>query len=1328
MASGSVDDVDLIDLESGVCGLNRASVPDATPEEQEHLLDVCPPKLEQKLSLTRRQNEEARRKIAESIGNDHQNVLVTLGHDQVVPQRKRIDVVSNDTIKRVRDITRNLAPVIGIGSPSLDRVDYPAAAEKSSPSKSPIKSRAGSIEESFEAREINDAFEFLSEHDDSAEIAAASSSSPPQQASASAFSYPLEPTCYIIEDREKYWSPGLDNEAFEISPTSRKQQQQEQQQQPTMRRNSSAFDLSDRLLAMGGQSVKRLRSLTYSAIGGDIADERRRKKFKGMMYRNSWNGSGGGGSGSSQGASRDLVSKRKKKNGVTKSSRKHLRRRSVGKLSGLSGSNPSGSSSSAACTGSSDSSYSSCSEVDWSWVEEVDCECNAGNDIGNIGIHQRSQDDEERQHQQQRVDEEEEKLVQVKGAKEEALEGSGVTTRQEEDSSSSSSCGLHRASPRTPTSKRMRESSCSSRSSGGITPPPPQPQPPTGRSSDSSNSSSNSGGSVAMSIAASSVQAKSADPSRVTTATNRSRLVASAGTLVHNNNNHHHNRHQRRRSSSNNNANDENNSSAVLDFTSSQDPEAIRLHNRNESSGGGTLPWLRASMRRLRQLRIPGTGSAASNNSSNNGNAAVNAIDSNGPNSLPDIALIAPEILAAQTNDTTGGLLRPSSAPAPNRSMESVLSSPTIDTSSTTTLAATSQAINAVSAVIGASSSPRRGRRSNAAAAAAAASVRCQASTGASASSSSNNNGTQTRVSLAESTSTCASSAGTTTISSGSRSSVSSAQVSPQRQSQQQQNPQRDQQQQQQQAGSPHRMGSTRRTCDRPGRDAERDDERGENEDEEENPLGKWPHALSPVFAYLGCTLGLFNISRFAILSTQFGLNFLLQFLLLSFVIGIPLFTLQVCLGQRLAAGAVDMWKISPLFQGVGIALLLAQAFIGIYSIVGVSWMFVYFRDSFITKQDRYRWAEPYPLYRDDIRPTTSGSISNPNTSSFNIRFTDPAVSYNLLETVPDYFNGVVLQRHHLNEPDPGVVTLKFQVAFNLAVVWMIVFVSLSKGLRSYGKVVYVFTLVPVFGTLVLCTKMLGLLPTNASVSLFFPSTVWQEFFTNGRSWVAAMSEVFLTWGLLGSAAMQIAAHHKHKTLYRDTSLVIIVTFLVLLLASFLANTCSNILKYHGYVYTSSSFERISVYSFMKPYNQIFTSDYNTPERLMPHASFLVGERVTKPNADLNYESGYQVLRLATELVPATLAALGAEQVSPFWAVLFYFILILFGIAQQLAIWHCVITGIMAINTKMMKLWETTITFFSCACAYILGLPMATEVRFHCLLQFEKFTNYEENN
>jgi hypothetical protein len=56
-------------------------------------------------------------------------------------------------------------------------------------------------------------------------------------------------------------------------------------------------------------------------------------------------------------------------------------------------------------------------------------------------------------------------------------------------------------------------------------------------------------------------------------------------------------------------------------------------------------------------------------------------------------------------------------------------------------------------------------------------------------------------------------------------------------------------------------------------------------------------------------------------------------------------------------------------------------------------------------------------------------------------------MSWKLEETVPDYFNGIVLQRHNLEMPESSFGHLKFQVAFNLAVVWMIVFVSLSKGM-----------------------------------------------------------------------------------------------------------------------------------------------------------------------------------------------------------------------------------------------------------------------------------------
>lgn len=97
------EEEDLIDLDGRAC-VSIVRVPE-TVNSEEHLLDVCPPRLEQKLSLTK-EHKLIRQHC------DNGDVLVTLGHDQVVPVRKRIDVVSSETIKRIRVITKNLEPVI----------------------------------------------------------------------------------------------------------------------------------------------------------------------------------------------------------------------------------------------------------------------------------------------------------------------------------------------------------------------------------------------------------------------------------------------------------------------------------------------------------------------------------------------------------------------------------------------------------------------------------------------------------------------------------------------------------------------------------------------------------------------------------------------------------------------------------------------------------------------------------------------------------------------------------------------------------------------------------------------------------------------------------------------------------------------------------------------------------------------------------------------------------------------------------------------------------------------------------------------------------------
>lgn len=250
----AVDDVDLIDLESASC-LTRVTVPDATPEEQEHLLDVCPPKLEQKLSLTRRSHD----RVCHSDEYDAAgNVLVTLGHDQVVPVRKRIDVVSSDTIKRVRNITKNLEPVINVHTISAlpeteDQVDFDDVLSK----------------DEDVAKEINEAFNFLSELDDNDEDQRLPESK-------ENVSYPLEPTCFVNNSTNKNFV--FDNKAFDSSPPS-------QSNEASKRPASMNFDFDG--LRAARNSFKRLRSFTCSTAGYEAEPWKKRSKNN-CPYRKSW--------------------------------------------------------------------------------------------------------------------------------------------------------------------------------------------------------------------------------------------------------------------------------------------------------------------------------------------------------------------------------------------------------------------------------------------------------------------------------------------------------------------------------------------------------------------------------------------------------------------------------------------------------------------------------------------------------------------------------------------------------------------------------------------------------------------------------------------------------------------------------------------------------------------------------------------------------------------------------------------------------------------------------------------------------------------------------
>lgn len=171
---------------------------------------------------------------------------------------------------------------------------------------------------------------------------------------------------------------------------------------------------------------------------------------------------------------------------------------------------------------------------------------------------------------------------------------------------------------------------------------------------------------------------------------------------------------------------------------------------------------------------------------------------------------------------------------------------------------------------------------------------------------------------------------------------------------------------------------------------------------------------------------------------------------------------------------------------------------------------------------------------------------------------------------------------------------------------------------------------------------------------------------------------------------MQAASHvsERHHIL-RQSMVTIVAVITALAFVACVADACIQILQGSGYQYEhTSSFGKIlwikkwaaqkfkmpfllhflelmSSTQFMRPVDQ---PAFDLSTRYLPHSSLMVGNRVILPavgTKNKNSRSGYQAIRLVTELLPATFAILGVRQMSPCWAVVAFLTLIFFGILQQ---------------------------------------------------------------
>lgn len=93
------------------------------------------------------------------------------------------------------------------------------------------------------------------------------------------------------------------------------------------------------------------------------------------------------------------------------------------------------------------------------------------------------------------------------------------------------------------------------------------------------------------------------------------------------------------------------------------------------------------------------------------------------------------------------------------------------------------------------------------------------------------------------------------------------------------------------------------------------------------------------MFTCIGYAVGLGNICRFPYLVYENGGGaFVFPYIIMLFLVGIPMVVLETTLGQYSSKGPVKIWSFSPIFKGCGFAQVLLMFYVGIYYNVIISY------------------------------------------------------------------------------------------------------------------------------------------------------------------------------------------------------------------------------------------------------------------------------------------------------------------------------------------------------------------------------------------------------
>ncbi|KAG6453582.1 sodium- and chloride-dependent glycine transporter 1 [Manduca sexta] len=443
-----------------------------------------------------------------------------------------------------------------------------------------------------------------------------------------------------------------------------------------------------------------------------------------------------------------------------------------------------------------------------------------------------------------------------------------------------------------------------------------------------------------------------------------------------------------------------------------------------------------------------------------------------------------------------------------------------------------------------------------------------------------------------------------------------------------------------------------------------------------------WGRPIEFILACLGYAVGLGNVWRFPYLAYRNGGGaFLIPFFLMLVLIGLPLFFLELYVGQFTGVGPLQAFSaISPFFSGLGYCTLVVISIISIYYMIIVTWTLFY---TIVSITGNLAWGSCENEFNSQFcysgeydqrcRENNTGAATD---LTFYLRQCmsigdiceltgfqrfDGKSCWNGTETIPwytnvtrvlasqEYYNERVLGRGDATWESWG--TIQWHLVGCLFLCWVVAFFCVIKGVQSAGKVVYFTALFPY----VMLTTLLirGVTLEGAYDGVMFYITPNWETLLDGRVWGDAASQIFYSFGVACGSLVTLASYNNfHNNCHFDAVFVSITNFLTSIYAGF------------------------AIFSVLGFQAQLMGVSVDDVAEQGPGLAF-----VAYPEALLQMP------------------------IPQFWSIMFFFMLFILGLGSQFA-------GIEAINTAIVDQWPHLrknywrVTAFTCFTCFILGIPM----------------------